>query len=77
MKLENTLAKQIPNGPYFVVDKAKHKLTITLPQFTKPIVQVNNVFDIIAVRDLLNDAYPPEVYSSANACKDKIQRGFK
>lgn len=69
--LVNVLALRLPNDIQVVIDKKNGKLNVYPPQLGRPLLKIESLFDILAIRDLLNDAYPPEVYTGSGAVKNK------
>lgn len=62
----NVLSVALQSGEIALVDTSKHCFQIYNRFGTAPAAKLNSIFDIVALRDLLNDAYPPEVYKSAD-----------
>jgi len=62
----NILALRLPNDSQVIIDKKNGKLNVYPHQLGRPVLKVESLFDILAIRDILNDAYPPEVYVSDN-----------
>lgn len=58
----NAFCVNLKSGSLIVVDKSKGSMLIYPAGAKNPIFKFNSVFDIIALRDLLNDAFPPEAY---------------
>lgn len=58
----NLFSVRLKGRELIVADRPKGSLVIYPPGHTAPAIKVHSVFDIIALRDLLNDAFPPEVY---------------
>lgn len=56
----NAFCVNIKSGILIAVDKSKGTMLIYPAGANSPIFKFNSVFDIIAVRDLLNDAFPVE-----------------
>lgn len=56
----NVFCVNLQSGSLIVTDKLKGHMSIYRAGAKKPIFKVSSAFDIIALRDLLNDAYPPE-----------------
>ncbi|MDQ0091623.1 hypothetical protein J2T12_005063 [Paenibacillus anaericanus] len=69
----NAFCVNLKSGQLIVADKQRGSLLIYPAGAKSPVVKLNSVFDIIAVRDLLNDAFPPEVYNSGDVRMRKIQ----
>lgn len=58
----NVFCTNLKSGSLIVADKSKCSMMIYPAGAKNPAFKLNNAFDIIAFRDLLNDAFPPEVY---------------
>lgn len=54
---------RLSNENIAVVDKSTNQLQFYKNDSYFPALKLNSTFDIVMLRDLLNDAYPPEVYS--------------
>lgn len=52
------------NGSLIVADKGRAQMEIYPSGSKKATFKLNSAFDILALRDLLNDAYPPEVFKN-------------
>lgn len=62
MSNANMFSTLLKGGEVIVADKSKCRFMIYQPGHTLASFKLNSVFDIIALRDLLNDAFPPEAY---------------
>lgn len=58
----NAFCVNMKSGSLVVADKAKGNMSIFPAGAKNPVFKLNSVFDIIALRDLLNDVYPQDVY---------------
>ncbi len=56
----NLFSIRLKGRELIVADRPRGNLMIYPPGHTAPSIKVHSVFDIIALRDLLNDAFPPE-----------------
>ncbi|MDN4069978.1 hypothetical protein QYF50_18915 [Paenibacillus vini] len=52
----------LKSGSLIVTDKGRASMEIYPAGSKKAVFKLNSAFDILAIRDLLNDAYPPEVF---------------
>ncbi|MNR93686.1 hypothetical protein D3C72_247440 [compost metagenome] len=74
MKRLNVLSVALKSGEFAFVDKSNNCFQFYNRDGQALAAKLNSLFDIITLRDLLNDAYPPEVYASAVASKNQSVR---
>lgn len=65
----NILCANLASGELVITDKQQESLVIYHEGAQFPSVKLTSTFDIIALRDLLNDAYPPEVFKIDKVCR--------
>ncbi|MNN82453.1 hypothetical protein D3C81_1993910 [compost metagenome] len=65
MKLQQALSVELKSGEIAIVDKGCNNFQIYNRGGQAPAAKLKSLFDIITLRDLLNDAYPVEDYSHA------------
>ncbi len=58
----NLFSVRLKGRELIVADRPKGSLVIYPPGHNAPSIRIRSVFDIIALRDLLNDAFPPEEF---------------
>lgn len=58
-----TLGVPLRNDRVATLEKGSN--TLQIDSGSKIIIKVVGVFDLVALRDLLNDAYPVEVYAAS------------
>lgn len=58
----NVFCANLKGGNLIIADKGRANMAIYPAGSQNPVFKLNSAFDILALRDLLNDAYPPEVY---------------
>lgn len=56
----NIFSVRTAKGDFVVLDKQLKRLVVYGDNGDKYKLKIDGKFDILAVRDLLNDAYPPE-----------------
>lgn len=62
----NILSTALKTGEIAIVDKGKKTFQIYNKNSDVAATKIMSIFDIVTLRDLLNDAYPPEEYSRGN-----------
>ncbi|GIO63539.1 hypothetical protein [Paenibacillus cineris] len=67
MSRVNILSTALKTGDIAIVDKGKKTFQIYNKNSEVASTKLMSIFDIVTLRDLLNDAYPPEEYKHANA----------
>ncbi|WP_433943504.1 hypothetical protein [Paenibacillus sp. SN-8-1] len=65
MKRQHALSVELKSGEIAIVDKGRKSFQIYNRGEQAPAAKLKSLFDIITLRDLLNDAYPVEDYSHA------------
>ncbi len=60
MSNANIFTVALKNGEVVFADRTKCRFMIYPPGHTSASFNLKSAFDIIALRDLLNDAFPPE-----------------
>lgn len=69
MSNANIFSTYLKGGELIVADKSKCRFMIYQPGHTLAYFKLKSAFDIIELRDLLNDAFPPEVYRNDRVCR--------
>lgn len=69
MSNANMFSIYLKGGEVIVADRKKCRFMIYQPGHTLASFKLNSAFDIIALRDLLNDAFPVEVYKNDRVCR--------
>jgi len=67
MSRVNILSTALKTGDIAIVDKGKKTFQIYNKNSDVASTKLMSIFDIVTLRDLLNDAYPPEEFKHANA----------
>lgn len=62
----NVLSIGLKSGEIAIVDKGKKTFQIYNKDSGVAATKIMSIFDIVTLRDLLNDAYPPEEYNIEN-----------
>lgn len=62
MALSNVLSVQLGSSETAILDKQNHKLQIYDKSGNIPILKLYRIVDLVVLRDLLNDAYPVDMY---------------
>lgn len=65
----NVFCANLASGELVITDKQQDSLVIYREGAQFPSVKLTSTFDILALRDLLNDAYPPEVFKVDKVCR--------
>lgn len=63
MSRMNILSIALKTGEIAIVDKGKKTFQICNKNSGVATTKLMSIFDILTIRDLLNDAYPPEEYN--------------
>ncbi|WMT42803.1 hypothetical protein RE628_11250 [Paenibacillus sp. D2_2] len=61
MNNSSVFCTELSKGDDVILDKDQEVLLIYRDGFEVPKVKLDNLSDMLALRNLLNDAYPPEV----------------
>ncbi|OMF54711.1 hypothetical protein BK138_16280 [Paenibacillus rhizosphaerae] len=59
----NILSTALKTGEIAIVDKGKKTFQIYNKNSDVAATKIMSIFDIVTLRDLLNDAYPPEEFN--------------
>lgn len=62
---QHVYSVELGKGDTAILDKGRDVLQVYTRERTVPSLKLTSTFDIVALRDLLNDAYPLEVYGNA------------
>lgn len=65
----NVFCANLKGGNLIIADNGRARMEIYPSGSQNPVFKLNSAFDIMALRDLLNDAYPPEVFKN-----DQVRR---